>query len=576
MKKINLLILLVVVALGLSACQKENHLRTLRIYNWQDYIDDGSIEENGTSMLDDFKEYYKKVYGEEIEIVYDTFETNESMFNTLKTGKTTYDLVCPSEYMIQRMIKADMLEKYDSDGTPNYKNYASPYIVNLFEETNLNEYARCYMWGTLGLVYNPEYISLEDVSSWDAMWNPEYKGKVSTKDSIRDTYVVGVMHAYQDELNELRTQYLNSEIDAVAYNKEIVSIMNRCDDQNIKDVLKELQSLKPNLFGFEVDSGKTDIVSGKIYMNLAWSGDAVYSMLLAEEEDNTILEYSVPLEGSNIWFDGWVMPKGADKELAQCFVDFLSMPKNAARNMEMIGYTSAIAGNEIFELVVDWYDETYDDFTLLTNQNIESIFDLDQENVVIGLIDNSDEYESIEEYQAYLSNYLFENAEIVVVNASEANQIDLSRFDGLITSQTEDEEALFVVEQINGLIEDSNKMFDLTNSIVLSYLDELYEYDLTYFFEGTLDDEINPLLYTSSLNGQLYTQYPDQETVVRCSIMQDFEEQNNKVIEMWTSVKAVNLPTWATVTFFVVVVFGIILVFVIMQVNKKMHRRFKK
>ncbi len=454
MKKVVSFFLILITIFSLTSCKKEEEIRTLRVYNWQDYIDDGTAEENGTSMLDDFVDYYYQEYGEKIEVVYDTFETNETMFNTLKTGKTTYDLVCPSEYMIQRMIKADMLETYPDASTPTYEKYASKYIQDLFKKDGLYEYARCYMWGTVGIVYDPENVNDEDLGYWDILWNENYDGKVSVKDSIRDTYMTGVMYTYFDELMELKAKYDNGTITKEVYNKELSTIMNRCSDDDIKEVLKSLQALKSNLFGFEVDSGKTDIVSGKINMNVAWSGDAVYSMALAYDEDNKELEYMVPIEGSNIFFDGWVMPKGADIELATCFVDFISRPVNAARNMNMVGYTSAIAGDEVLDLVTEWYDE----------------------------------------------------------------------------SEVEDV--------------------------------ELYDYDITYFFEGTISEGKNTILKTSNLNGQLYTQYPDEATVTRCAVMEDFGEQNNKVIEMWTSVKAANLPTWVVPTFiscFVLIIIGIAL-----------------
>ena len=165
MKRISFILLSLVLIFTLTSCNTKEEVRTLRIYNWQDYIDDGTMEEGATSMLDDFAKYYYETYGEKIEVIYDTFETNESMFNTLKTGKTTYDLVCPSEYMIMRMIKADMLIPFEEGATPTYDKYASKYIQNLFKNTpvsnggSMADYAKGYMWGTVGLVYDPEYVT---------------------------------------------------------------------------------------------------------------------------------------------------------------------------------------------------------------------------------------------------------------------------------------------------------------------------------------------------------------------------------------------------------------------------------
>ncbi len=330
----------------------------LRVYNWQDYIDDG-LDDDGNSVstpvIDMWIADYKERTGITVKVIYDTFETPETMLNTLKTGKSQYDLACPSDYTIQKMVREGMVEKFDTSKLINYNQYGSPYLKDLFEQNGWTEYSVPYMWGTVGLIYDPEVIDVSDVSTWNVMWDSKYQNKATTKDSVRDTYFVGVMHVYQDELHELRNRYLNNEISQNEYNQKINEIMNRIDDETLAKVEVDLKLLKENIFGLEVDSGKSDIVSGKISMNLAWSGDAVYSMDLAEEEDDKILAYVVPEEGSNVWYDGWVMPKGANVELATDFVDFLSKPEIAVLNMNKIGYTSAIAGTEVLEMIDEWY-----------------------------------------------------------------------------------------------------------------------------------------------------------------------------------------------------------------------------
>lgn len=354
------LLLMVVLLVGCKETEEENLV--LRIYNCQDYIDEG-LDDVGnkvsTSVMEDWAEDYKNRTGKVVSVVYDTFETNETMLNTLKTGKTTYDLCCPSEYAIQKMIREGMLEKYDYDGEylyiTNYNDYASPYIKKVFTESGLSEYAVPYMWGTLGLLYNPEMVDEEDLDSWGALWDEDYKNLASAKDSVRDTYVAGVMYLNHDKLMAEREKYLNGLITSEEYNTFVSRVMN--DTSDLEGVAKVLKEMKENIFGFEVDSGKNDIVTGKIAINVAWSGDAVYSMATAEEEEEVYLSYKVPLEGGNVWFDGWVMPKGANKELAQDFVNFICHPSIASRNMEYIGYTSPIAGDEIYELAYDMYYE---------------------------------------------------------------------------------------------------------------------------------------------------------------------------------------------------------------------------
>lgn len=339
-----------------------DEVQELRIYNWEDYISDGKDDEGNdtdeiANVIEEFEEYYEKTYGEKVNVKYVTYATNEIMLSTIETGRSQYDLICPSDYVIQKMIKKDMLEELDPRyPITNYEKYCSPYIKDLFSKNGWDKYGVCYMWGTMGFLYDPERVDHEDVTTWDVMWNSKYMYEITTKDSMRDTYVPAVAHLYKDELYELKIKYENGEITSSKYTEKITEILNRCDEDTIDLVGKELREMKNNIFGFEVDSGKTDIATGKITINFAWSGDAVYSMDFSEEDPiNKELYYSVPEEGSNIWFDGWVMPKGANTKLAQRFMDFVCLPDIAVKNMEKIGYTSAIGGDEVLDMINDWY-----------------------------------------------------------------------------------------------------------------------------------------------------------------------------------------------------------------------------
>ncbi|MBQ2273048.1 MAG: extracellular solute-binding protein [Clostridia bacterium] len=347
----------------------------LRVYNWQEYIDDGT-DENGTkvvpSVMEDWATDYYNRTGIRVRVQYDTFETNETMLNTLKTGKAQYDLVCPSDYVIQKMILATengtddkiALEQFDYSKMENYTTYVSPYIKQVFEENGFDKYAVGYMWGTVGLIYNPAHVDPEDTRSWSILWNPDYKNRMTIKDSVRDAYIPAVVSVYAEEIAEWNRKLAAGETTLDAFRAAIDEIMNRTDDYTIAEAGKALTSMKSNIYGLEVDSGKSDIVSGKIDINQAWSGDAVYSMDLAEEEDGVILAFTVPEDGGSVWFDGWVMPKGANTELAQDFVNYLCDPAVAARNMEFIGYTSVIAGDDIFELLLDWYGDDEGEYTV--------------------------------------------------------------------------------------------------------------------------------------------------------------------------------------------------------------------
>lgn len=523
MKKIVLILLFIFISFSLVGCNSDDNNLVLRIYNCQDYIDEG-LDDNGqkitNSVMEDWQQWYLEKYNQKVEVVYDTFETNESMMNNLKTGKTSYDLVCPSDYTIQKMIRLNMLEEFDynlldANGDKimtNYE-YVSPYIRKLFQEKDWERYSIPYMWGTLGFIYNPEVVDSKDIQNWSILWNGNYKNMASAKDSVRDTYVIGVMYVYYDELMELKQKYEKMEISREQYNTTLSEIMNRCDDETIIKVEEALQEMKKNLYGFEVDSGKSDIVTGKIAINFAWSGDAVFSIDVAEEENDVILNYVVPQEGSNVWFDGWVMPKGANKQLAQSFINYLCDPVIAARNMDVIGYTSSVAGDSILDLIDEWYGAMVPEFNSETNTWWYDEVDL-------GLSDSSLSY--------------------TVVN----NEIYLG----------------------------SNKVIDLLSNIKDEdgipyseyYLCTYYEVDLTYFFEGAVSDEYlneeDKIVVAIEERGRSFdTQYPDYETITRCAIMEDFGTQNDAVLEMWENVKIGDIPIFVTI-----ITIAIIIIFIVM------------
>lgn len=359
-----LCVLLCIIYTPASFAEEE----VLRVYNWQDYINEGKDDDGAkveASVTELWEQDYFERTGKKVRVQYDTFETNETMINTLRTGKTSYDLVCPSDYIIQKMLAATLsggeesiaIEKFDISKMTNYNKYVSPFISELFKKNGWTDYAVGYMWGTVGFMYNPEKIAKQDVSTWDFFWNTDYKKRSTCKDVSRDAYVIGSLYVHSDELNAAAQKYKNDEISADELQKTVNAAANDTSDENIEKVQTALTQMKENIYGFEVDSGKTDIVTGKIDANLAWSGDAVYAMDLAEEEDGKELAFVIPREGSTIWFDGWVMPKGANVELAQDFVDFLCRPEIAAMNMDYIGYTSVIAGDDIYDLAMENYNE---------------------------------------------------------------------------------------------------------------------------------------------------------------------------------------------------------------------------
>ena len=364
------------------AAESEEKAVTLRVCNWEEYIDLGDWDETidlesgdiigENSMVEDFEEWYYETYGKRVKVEYSTFGTNEDLYNMLTLGDV-YDIVCPSEYMFMKLMAEKMLvplsdEFFDKTDENNYYTKGvSPYIREVFENHEINgeswaKYAAGYMWGITGIVYNPEVVSEEEASTWRILNNPKFKRQVTIKDNVRDSYFAAVGALKHDLLTspEFRAD--------PNYKQLLEEEMNDVSPETIKTVQDYLQDVKDNAYSFETDSGKADMITGKVVANYQWSGDAVYSLDQAEEDDY-ILNFAVPEESTNIYFDGWVMLKsgiGDDAEkqhAAEAFINFNSRPDNAIRNMYYIGYTSVIGGGDdtrIFEYA-DWCYGAEDD-----------------------------------------------------------------------------------------------------------------------------------------------------------------------------------------------------------------------
>ena len=365
-KKLLLLAVPMMAMSGLTGCNEKYDIK-LVIYNWADYIYTGKDEDGnatGKSTITLFKEYYKEKYDKVVKVQYRTFSTPEIMYGQITSGRIKPDLICPSDYMIQKMANEGLLEKFSynestgeyGESLQNFEDYGSPFIKERFSSVKLNDnnsfltYAVPYFWGTMGFTYDPDYFNEEEIGTWEALWSKEskFQKQLSLKDSMRDSYVTAIFHVYKDEIAAL-------DENAEDYNQKLTAIFNRCDDETIKKVeaaLKEAAGSTVN--AFEVDEGKNEIVKGTYHANLAWSGDAIYAMDSAEEGGKR-LNYALPSEGSNVWFDGWCMPKGAQVDVAEEFVNFVSRPEIAALNMDAVGYTSPIVGEEMWDLVNEWY-----------------------------------------------------------------------------------------------------------------------------------------------------------------------------------------------------------------------------
>lgn len=332
-----------IVLIGFSSCSDEKRMHTLKIYNWADYIGEG--------VLEDFQEWYKEETGEDIEIVYQLFDINEVMLSKIEKGHEDWDLACPSEYIIERMLRNDILLPIDTDfgNTPDYTKNISPYVRNMFEKIdgygkNANKYAVGYMWGTTGFLYNTKYVKREELSSWAALGNPKLKGKLYVKDAFRDVYSSLLTYVYHDELESGK--------------KNLDSLMYDSSDESIEKVENYLKSIRSNVSGWEQDFGKEQMTKEKAWVNLSWSGDAAWAMEEAADV-GVSLDYIIPDEGCNVWFDGWVIPKYAKNvKAARYFINFMCRPDIAIRNMDEIGYVSVIATPEVLDEMQD--DEEYE------------------------------------------------------------------------------------------------------------------------------------------------------------------------------------------------------------------------
>ena len=491
----------VVLSIGIgilaTACGEPSRKEILKVYNWGDYIDE--------ELLDEFEVWYYEQTGCEVEIVYQTFDINEVMLAKIEKGEADFDVVCPSEYIIERMMRNNLLqpivdEAFIADlertGTENYLGCVSPYIRNQFDhiitpspKLNANDYSVGYMWGTTGILFNTENVTTEEASSWDLMFDERLEGKILVKDAFRDVYSPMLVYALTVELREAGVLGAEDTLplnDAAAMERglydyakgeatvpTIEGLMYDASDASIAHVEEYLKRMKRLVAGWEADFGKEMMTQNKAWINLMWSGDAVWAIEEAAEV-GVSLDYVVPEEGSVVWFDGWVIPKYAkNPRAARYFINYMCAPENAVRNMDATGYVSVVATEEVLRAMdplLCAMDETEDEAEILALQA---------------------------ERDALL----------------ESDGVDLSYF--------------FKDEAGNPLT------FDMGNGYMV-HADCVY---------------VDPILY------------PDQSVIDRCAMMHDSGEQTEKMLEMWSRVKGDNLSPW--MLGFIILSFVVIVVWIV-------------
>ncbi|MBQ4520454.1 MAG: ABC transporter substrate-binding protein [Bacteroidaceae bacterium] len=356
----HLLFPLLIALLTLNSCvrSQEERNQILKVYNWADYIDE--------DVLAEFPEWYKQQTGEEIKVIYQVFDINEVMLTKIERGHEDFDVVCPSEYIIERMMKKDMLLPINRDfgQTPDYIHNLAPYIQDelnkmITDGRRVTDYAVPYMWGTAGTLYNTSLVTEAEAMTWKSLWNPKFQNKILMKDSYRDCYGTAIIYANSDRLDR-------GEV-------TVEQLMNDNSAEAIATAEEYLKHMKPNIAGWEADFGKEMMTKGKAWINFTWSGDAVWAI---EEADavGVELDYVVPQEGSNVWFDGWVIPKYArNVKAASYFINYMCQSDIALRNMDAIGYVSAVATDEILQEKIDSTLENYSDLSYFFGPHADSV-----------------------------------------------------------------------------------------------------------------------------------------------------------------------------------------------------------
>ena len=277
----------------------------LVVYNWGEYID--------PEVLTIFEEETG------INVVYEEFETNEILYPKVSSGAIAYDVVCPSDYMIQRMIENDLLTEINFDNIPNIKNIGKQYMEQSRQFDPENKYSVPYCWGTVGILYNKTMVD-EPVDSWSILWNPKYKDNILMQDSVRDAFGATL-------------KYLGYSL-------------NSTDLDELTEAKNLLIEQKPLVQAYVINQVRDKMIGNEAALGVIYSGEAIYT-----QKENPNLEYVIPKEGSNIWIDSWVIPKNAEhKENAEKFINFLCRPDIALMNFEYITYsTPNEAARELIE-----------------------------------------------------------------------------------------------------------------------------------------------------------------------------------------------------------------------------------
>ncbi len=298
LKKFSLLLMFISCFLicGCGVSEENKKEEFLYVYNWSDYLDPKTIQ------------IFEQETG--IKVIYDEYDTNETMYPRISSGAMHYDVICPSDYMIQKMIYNNLIQPLDFEKLPNAKKYIGQ---KFFEQSWTfdygNKYSVPYCWGTVGIMYNKNMVT-EPVNSWKILWNEKYKRKILMQDSARDALMIPL--------------------------KILGYSLNETEETIIIQARDMLIAQKPLVQAYVLDDAKDKLISGKAALGVVYSGEALMMML-----KNKDLDFVVPKEGTNLWIDAWAIPKDAENvENAHKFIDFMCRPEIAVINFEHLGYST--------------------------------------------------------------------------------------------------------------------------------------------------------------------------------------------------------------------------------------------
>lgn len=306
-KTLSLLLAALIFALLLSGCGSSDQL-TLNVYNWGEYISDGS--EDSFDTIREFEKWYEANYGQKLKVNYDTYASNEDMYNKISSGAVSYDVIIPSDYMIARMKDEGMLLPLDFDNIPNYQ-YIDENFRGLYYDPD-NQYTVPYTYGMVGIIYNANIVDEADAQGWDLMWNSKYAGNILQFNNSRDAFGTAQYKLGLD--------------------------VNDTDQAKWDAALVELKTQAPLVKSYVMDEVYNMMESGEAAIAPYYAGD--YFTMLDAQADNVDLRFYYP-DPTNFFVDAMCIPSCCqNKELAEIFINYMLSAEPAIANAEYIYYAT--------------------------------------------------------------------------------------------------------------------------------------------------------------------------------------------------------------------------------------------